>query len=577
MQDVTIVGTFVVWFLFSGRLGFLKVMPKDKNTTHARGEAIVVAVITLVCLAPFVNKAFHIDDPLFIWTAKHIQTNPSDFYGFSVNWYGVAGSMAETAQNPPLACYYIALVASLFGFSEVALHIAFIVPAVAAALGTYYLARRFCSRPVLAAMAAVLTPAFLVSSTNIMCDTMMLAFWVWAVFLWVRGIEENNRLSLFWAAVLAAICALTKYFGMALLPLLLVYSLMQKRKVGTWIAFLLIPVAILAGYQRLTYNLYGRGLLLDAAAYAIKHGELLNFKLFSKGLAGLFFTGGCIITAIFYCPLLWKRRTLISGAAVIIMFTFILSFVKQIGGTPIKNDDGIRWSFLLQIGLMAAAGVNVFGLAVADFWKNRNAESLLLLLWIFGIFLFAGFINWTINARSILPMTPAVGILLMRRIDQYNNKGAKRTKTARQAWPLVFAAVAALLVCRADYLWANTARSSAAEINKKFKNTNRTVWFQGHWGFQYYMEAIGVKPFDFNHPEKIVSKDIVVIPSNNTNINLLPKDAAYLSEFLQFDSGRNLATMDLQLGAGFYTGMWGPLPFVVGKVTPEKYYIFVIK
>jgi 4-amino-4-deoxy-L-arabinose transferase-like glycosyltransferase len=552
-------------------------MPKNKNTTHTRGQAIVVAVITIVCLAPFVNKAFNIDDPLFIWTAKHIQTNPLNFYGFSANWYSRDESMAEIAQNPPLACYYIALVALFFGFSEVALHIAFIVPAVAAALGTYYLAKKFCSRPAQAALAAVLTPAFLVSSTNIMCDTMMLAFWIWAVFFWVRGIEENNRLSLFWAAVLAAICALTKYFGMALLPLMLAYALMQKRKVGTWIVFLLIPVVILAGYQRLTYNLYGRGLLLDAAAYAIKYGKVLNFELFSKGSAGFLFAGGCIITAIFYCPLLWKRRTLISGAAVMIMLIFVLSFVKQIGKIPVKNDDGIRWGFLLQIGLAAAAGVNIFGLTVVDFWKNRNAESLLLLLWIFGTFLFAGFINWTLNARSILPMAPAVGILLMRRIDQYNGKDAEQIKTTRQAWPLVFAAVAALLVCWADYLWADTARLSAANVNKMFENTNRTVWFQGHWGFQYYMEAIGAKPFDFQHSDKIAGKDIVIIPSNNTNASLLPEDTVSLSEFLQFDSGRNLATMDAQLGAGFYTAMWGPLPFVVGKVTPEKYYIFVIK
>jgi hypothetical protein len=91
------------------------------------------------------------------------------------------------------------------------------------------------------------------------------------------------------------------------------------------------------------------------------------------------------------------------------------------------------------------------------------------------------------------------------------------------------------------------------------------------------MEAIGAKPFDFQHSDKIAGEDIVIIPSNNTNTSFLPEDMVSLSEFLQFDSGRNLATMDSELGAGFYSSMWGPLPFVVGKVTSEKYYIFVIK
>lgn len=179
---------------------------KNVVAKHANNAVIIPVVITIICLAPFVNKAFHMDDPLFLWAAKQIQINPTNFYGFSVNWCGTVTPMAETTKNPPVASYYIALVASLFGWGEVPMHIAFLVPAVAAALGIYYLAAKFCSRPVLAALAAVLTPAFLVSSTNIMCDTMMLAFWAWAVLLWVKGIETNKYLNLFFASVLIAIC-----------------------------------------------------------------------------------------------------------------------------------------------------------------------------------------------------------------------------------------------------------------------------------------------------------------------------------------------------------------------------------
>jgi len=44
------------------------------------------------------------------------------------------------------------------------------------------------------ALAAVLTPVFLVSSTNVMCDTMMLCFWVWAIVYWRRGLERPGWL-----------------------------------------------------------------------------------------------------------------------------------------------------------------------------------------------------------------------------------------------------------------------------------------------------------------------------------------------------------------------------------------------
>jgi 4-amino-4-deoxy-L-arabinose transferase-like glycosyltransferase len=549
----------------------------DKKTsivTSVRFVAIIPAVVTIACLVPFLNKAFHIDDPLFLWTAKQIQTSPVDFYGFSVNWYGWDMPMAEVTQNPPGACYYIAMVTSLFGWSEVTLHIAFLIPAVSAALGTYYLAKRFCARPVLAALAGVLTPAFLVSSTNIMCDTMMLAFWVWAVFLWVRGMEAKGYPSLFFAAVLVAFCALTKYFGMALLPLLFVYSLMHERKLGYWLLFLLIPTGILADYQWVTHNLYGYGLLSDAAAYATNYSWTQGSTLFSKGLTGLVFTGGCVLTVFFYGPLLWSKRVLIAGVAVTILFVLILSFIKEVDGTSLRDTTGARWGYLVQIGLMAGGGAGIFALVVSDFWKNRNAESLLLLLWVLGTFIFAAFINWTINARSILPMVPAAGILLMRRIDRRSVGIAREIRTWRVAWPLAPAVAVSLLVCWADYTLANTARTAAAYIHEDFRYGNQTVWFQGHWGFQYYMEQAGFKAADLKNP-KYLSGDIIILPVNNTNIKALPKEMVFPSKSFKFDVCHNITTMDMQLGAGFYSNIWGMLPFVFGPVGPEAYFSFV--
>jgi 4-amino-4-deoxy-L-arabinose transferase-like glycosyltransferase len=546
---------------------------RDIGMIRSQGPAIIVAVVTILCLVPFVKKAFHIDDPLFLWAAKHIQTDPADFYGFTVNWYGTDMPMSEVAKNPPGTCYYIAAAASLFGWSETALHTVFLIPAVAAALGTFYLAKRFCSHPAPAALAAVLTPAFLVSGTNVMCDVMMLAFWVWAVYLWVRGLDENKFQSLFFAAVLVAFCALTKYFGMALLPLLIAYSLMKKRKIGLWILFFLVPVVILAGYQWMTHNLYGRGLLTDAADYATKIRNLHNVQLLTKGLTGLFFTGGSIATVVFFSPILWARRILMCSIGLTILFIFALSSLGKIGTAPIHNDNGLRWSFLIQAGLMATGGVGILVLAGTDFFKFKNANSLLLLLWVFGIFIFAAFINWTVNVRSILPIAPAAGILLMRRADRNGNGINQLIKLWQTAWPLVPSAVLALFVCRADYTWANSARTAAADIQKKYENSGRTVWFEGHWGFQYYMQADGFRPLDYKNL-KVAGNDIIIIPYNNTNIRTFPKDVVNLDQVFQLDVCRTISTSSQRLGAGFYADIWGPLPYVFGQVEPERYSAF---
>jgi len=109
--------------------------------------AFLVVATVIGCLAPFANKAFHMDDPLFLWTARQIQAHPADFYGFKANWYGSEMPMAEVTKNPPLASYYLALAASIFGWSEAALHLAMLLPAVAAVLGACFLAKEFGANP----------------------------------------------------------------------------------------------------------------------------------------------------------------------------------------------------------------------------------------------------------------------------------------------------------------------------------------------------------------------------------------------------------------------------------------------
>lgn len=541
--------------------------------TSANG-AIVVVVVVLLCLGLFVGKAFHIDDPLFVWCAQQIQKDPGDFYGFDVNWYDTPMPMSEVTKNPPGACYYIALVGSIFGFGEAALHIAFLIPAVAVGLGTYYLAKRFCKQPIVAALAGILTPGFLVSSSNVMCDTLMLAFWMWAVVLWVRGTEEDKRPCLFFTAVLISLCALTKYFGMSLLVLLAIYSLVRKRRFGAWVLFLLIPVVILAWYQWVTAELYGRGLLGDAAAFATQRRWVDSVELFSKAAIGLAFTGGCVITALFYGPFLWSRRVLAWSAAAMVLLIAILALTGKVGEFPWRDDSGIRWGIVIQIALLAMAGVGLLAVAVTDFLKSKSADSLLLGLWVGWTFVFATFVNWSVNARSILPMIPAAGILIARQLDR-RGKGTGGKINPAVAWPLVAAGIVAISAAWVDYNWANAVRDEVDRIHKDIGN-NYQMWFQGHWGFQYYMQAKGHQAYDHKEP-KAAAGDLMVIPMNNYSWRWPSENNVSLYEIRQAGRSRWLSIMNRSTGAAFYADEFGPLPFAVGRSMPDKYYVFKFK
>jgi len=553
-----------------------KIADNEQSQIKPMREKYVVfipAAVTMLCLAPFINKAFHIDDPLFIWTAKHILKDPANFYNFPVNWYQSIMPMYEVTQNPPLSCYYIALVGGLIGWGERALHIAYLLPAAAAAAGMYYLARRLCRHPVTATLAAIFTPVFLVSSSNVMCDTMMAAFWIWAIVLWLKGIKENKALFLTLSAFLMGICALTKYFGMSLIGLLLVYTWVEKRKPGWWVVvLLLIPGAMLAGYQWYTHKLYNIGMLSRAVVYTNYHlGQRLS-DLLPKGLTGLAFTGGCAITALFYSPWLWSKRILIVGVLLTVVLAFVLPYTVRLESFSFMDEaKGIKWTLVGQMALMVTAGVGVLALAIRDFGKSRDADSIMLMLWVLGTFVFASFINWSVNARSVYPMIPAAGILIVRQWERREKAGAK-TGLLRRGLPLAGAAAAALVVCQADYVWANSARKAVDDIDKKYKGQAQHVFFQGHWGFQYYMEEKGYRALAIND-ERARKHDLMIIPAI-----IIPAD---------FDMAKNppsaifkvktfpyAAMMGPQLGAGFYAS--GPLPYAFGKVEADYYYAYEI-
>jgi hypothetical protein len=88
------------------------------------------------------------------------------------------------------------------------------------------------------------------------------------------------------------------------------------------------------------------------------------------------------------------------------------------------------------------------------------------------------------------------------------------------------------------------------------------------------MEQWRAKPADRN-ARGIVPGDLVIIPLNNTAITILPAptDRPEQVDFPQFP----LATMSQETGAGFYSDIWGPLPWVFARIPPEHYLVFRAK
>ncbi len=528
-----------------------------------RRSKVLLGGLTLAALLPFLNKAYDIDDPLFLWMGQQIMRQPFDPYGGIVHWSSLAQPMWVAMQNPPLCSYYIAAIGSFVGFGEVAMHGAFLLPAIAAIIGTFALAKRLCRSPLTAAFLTLFTPVFLISASHVMCDVMLLAFWMWAIHFWIAGLDRGKSTLLLVSAVLITGATLTKYFGISLVPLLLAYTLMRERRIRLHLSYLMIPLLVALGFELITRAKYGHALFSSAMLYLRDVAVEVRIPIQIKLLTGCSFVGGSMIGALFLTSIR-SAKGVVGG----------IGFLLLIGAlfwtcVPMPADLGVNeLAVRLQGCLFATIGASLLALAMWDFRISQDAESLLLLLWTVGTFAFVALLNWSITARTILPMTPAVSILLMRYWDR-TGEGKLRTLT-KLRW-VGAAAVVSLIVAGADYSEAGASRAGARYFQKRFGRKQTQVWFQSHWGFQFYMEQWKAKPLTQNAP--IHRGDLVIIPSNNADYVTVPNAAVPVVEITR-PIMPLVATFAPATGAGFYSSVRGPVPWAFAQTAPARFEAF---
>lgn len=537
-------------------------------------DLVFAGLLPLFLLLPFAGKAVHIDDPVYLWVAQKILETPLDFYGFEANWWGFDEPVYELPLNPPGIGYFLAFVALVVGWDEVGFHIAMALCASLFSIGTYVLARCLTRRPLLVTCAANFTPMFVVTGTNLMTDIPMATTYIWAVTFWIYGIKQNRKALLVAAACCMALSLLFKYPGLNVAPLLFAYTWMKTRRIGWWSLYFLIPIVVLLTYQMITIALYDTNLIALAVGTIVEFDKAKSSPIQFALFTGALFVGGSIVSVACYGPWLWSPRTALIGVSLGIGSTFVL-FIALLNARRLAPEElsQIHWvtAFLIGQGVFFFIGaIQIACLAVRDLAVRRDAEALLLFLWLAGTFVFATVLNWSVTVRILLPMLPPAAILLGRRLDELEDLGYLPHRVAR-ALPLVASAAISLYVGWADYCLAKTGKTAANYYAALTADDDATIYFQGHWGFQYYMQEHGMTYFD----EEVSPKkgDLIVLPRLYADMfstgsgRFRTRDDLALS--LPLDC--RAATLSRARGAGYYSHNFGPLPYSFGAPPAETY------
>jgi hypothetical protein len=457
--------------------------------------ALVLALVWLVATLLNVTKAVHMDDSTYLVIARNILEAPLQPLSTTLSLSGEILPVSSINQ-PPLLPYGFSAVLAIFGESEVALHVFLSVFTALAIFLFHDLGRRLCPRSALAlTVAFALGPAFL-PGQNLMTDVPQVAAWLAFSWLLIRPPEGRAPRYAAAAAVAGAAC-LVKYTSVVLVPLLLVPVVARRewRRAGV----VLIPIGVLAAWSIWNLLDYGGIHLLERAAHVGEHSGLAE-----RGEAWLACLGGVAPFSIAVVPFLARRARwviLLAGAAAI---AALLRWGWLGGGAA---PAAVLEAVFLANGLLLVLAAAI---ALGRLPGERREDVALLAGWLVAGALFPVLLAPFMAVRHVLPVIPALLLVLGRRLEE----PASARWLAAGVAPSVVLGVALAV---ADWQYADTFRTQARAVRERFGPGTR-LWYLGDWGWRWYAEAEGMRHY-LNDHSQLLGGDVVVIPQATAGPN----------------------------------------------------------
>jgi 4-amino-4-deoxy-L-arabinose transferase-like glycosyltransferase len=536
------------------------------ESRDVRGIALLVA-LWLVLQIPFVSSAFRVDEPNIVRIAERAAVAPADPYGFYINWNGGPEEAFHILANPPLVPYWLAAWGATLGWTEAVLHIAMLPFSVLAIVALAVLANDLGVRPLAPALLLVASPSFFLASQVVMPDIAMFALFVAAVACAVRYLATGSAWLVPLGFVAGALAPLAKYNGALVGPVLgLLWLAGRGRRTGL-LVIAAGPAAGVGLWSFASLMMYGRSHISTIAEF-----ESGGTVVILSAILGYFAFGVLpAVAATSASPPLLPRHLL--GAITLLMALLMgvsMYLVFPVGPWAAAGyglSAGITFRLLLIVGALGVQGV-----------RERDVIPLLLVLWFALVFWFQFGLLFS-SVRYMLPLLAPMLLLLVR-------AGLLRTESPSFRAGLAFSLALTVAIGIGDARTANLYRDFVNDVvvPKKAAIAGRFL-FDGHWGFQYYMEREGGTILDFFRQPRLRDGDVVFIARNPfpSYQQLTPTRALAIDdEEIRFTPRWPVRTIDCSAFANFYgpgvRECKGPvLPFGFSLQAKDEFAILTVR
>lgn len=519
---------------------------------------------------PFVNKAFHIDDPAFLYAARGILEKPVEPYNFLIAVHDRELRFFENMPHPPLVPYLIALVMWITGRAhEAQIHLAFLPITILASVAMYFLARRFTSHPLASALLLITSPAFMVNSHQAMSDVPMLAFWLVAMACYIYGMDHFDTRWVIASVVFINLASMTKYPGILVLPILLLYSLIQKHSLGRVLMVVgssLISLVLWSADNMLVFEKIHVLSILRQESYlpSLNPSHELSHYV-SRMIEVMAHLGGAILVPIVLLFALRTRSYLLCLSIAVPLAVASSIFMARTYSLGYQ----VAFIFFVASGIGQVLWVvSVGGRALLKHVRSRARDSddhkmmkddVFVLVWIWLVGLYLVVIPPFSAARYVLPVLPPIVILTVNGVSRWREAN-KRWMSRVWSMTILLTLAVSSVVAIADYRLASVYREFGRYVGSMYMARGARVWVDGFWGFRYYLEAKGARPL---RSREVAPGDIVVTSSMATLFPLPPEIDRKKSvvEEVPYGDRFRVRSFNGEAHAGFYSDGWGLLPY----------------
>jgi hypothetical protein len=461
-----------------------------RNTPQTVSAVAVLAcawpalLLATVCLLPYLNKPFNIDDPWFLTMAQQIVKHPAHPMDFRICWnfglYGECRTASQLAAGNLLLGQvgqgYVLVPTVLAGAHEWTAHLTQLLLAWIAVVAMTSLVLRFGwdrQHAIAGALLLVAIPPFLPMASTAMPDILAtavalvamerLAAWK-AERKWGQGVSSAIALGLagFARPHLVLLLPLAAFF---LLDSIDPHEMLAQVKRSFW---LWSPVCA------------GSGLLLALTLTLREHNLAFNTSPAAMGWRNIPLNLASYL-AYFAFPLplgvCWLANRLKAGrwytAAILLAAALIFAFL------PWWHLRELR--FLMIIGFGALVGL------LLEACKRRDHINLFLLLWILIPLPIVYYFH--LPMKYLLPCMPAVILLSFRLME-----GVSVRLSRALALCLIVASTGySLLILRSDAEFARFGRDALYRLITPYVAAGQRVWFEGQYWSYWYAPLDGAK------------------------------------------------------------------------------------